>query len=173
MQRKLIEELRGGDRRSIGRSDEIARRAAADRALFGKLVEALWHEDAIVRMRAADAIEKASAGNHGLLNPYKAELMGLLGEATQQELRWHLAAMVARLELTRGEMRRAATTLREYMGDKSSIVRTFAMQALADLAERDESMKSDVLELIRRAVKTGSPAMRARGRKLLKRMERS
>ena len=167
-----LSELTGGDRRSIGRSNEVAARAAKSAATFAQVIESLWHEHPIVRMRAADAAEKASAQNPKLLAPYKAELLGLFDEATQQELRWHLAQIVPRLDLTRAECRRAAATLREYLGDRSSIVKTFALQALADLAERDESLRSEVLELIRGATKTGTAAIRARGRMLLKKMDR-
>jgi hypothetical protein len=166
-------ELTGGDRRSIGRANEVAVRAAKSAATFGQLIESLWHEQPVVRMRAADAAEKASAQKPQLLVPYKAELLGLLDEATQQELRWHLAQIVPRLDLTRAERHRAAAALREYMGDRSSIVKTFALQALADFAERDESLRGEVLELIRGATKAGTPAMRARGRMLLKKMDRA
>lgn len=163
--------LTGGDRRSIGRANEIAARAAKSAATFRQLIESLWHEQPVVRMRAADAAEKASAQNPKLLAPYKAELLGLLDEARQQELRWHLAQIVPRLHLTRAERQRAAAAFREYLSDRSSIVKTYALQALADLAEKDESLRAEVLELIRSATKTGTPAMRARGRMLLKKMD--
>ena len=41
------------------------------------------------------------------------------------------------------------------------------MQALADLAERDEQMRYWVLPLLAELTRTGTPAMRSRGRKLL------
>jgi hypothetical protein len=131
---------------------------------------ALWHRDPVVRMRAADAAEKASARHKALLAPHKPELLGLLCEATQQELRWHLAQMVPRLELTAEERRRAMSALRLYLRDRSSIVKTCAMQALADFTGQDPALQSEVLELLRKLTETGTPAMRARGRKLLRRM---
>ena len=166
-----LSELTGGDRRSIGRSNELAAQAAKSAATFAQVIEALWHEQPVVRMRAADAAEKTSAQNPRLLAPYKAELLGLLDEASQQELRWHLAQIVPRLDLTRAERQRAAAALRQYLGDRSSIVKTFALQALSDLAEKDEALRSEVLELIRGATKTGTAAMRARGRMLLRKID--
>jgi hypothetical protein len=50
-------------------------------------------------MRAADAAEKVSAKKPRLLDRHKAELLGLLAEAEQIELRWHLALMIPRLRL--------------------------------------------------------------------------
>jgi hypothetical protein len=164
--------LRGGDRRSIGRSNQAAALAAKNPEIFEQLIEALWHADPVVRMRAADAAEKASLQQVELLNAFKLELLGLLAETQQQEVRWHLAQMVPRLRLTRGERHRAASALRRYLQDKSSIVRTFAMQALAELSAEDASLRAEVLELVRHLTKTGSPAMKARGRKLLKQLEK-
>jgi len=171
MARSVITRLRGGDRRSLGGANAVAAEASADSRIFRELVEALWHTDPVIAMRAADAAEKASLKNPKMLKPFTKELLGLLEEAVQQELRWHLAAMITRLELTREQTQRAVTALRNYLEDRSSIVKTFAMQALADLAERDEALKEEALEIVRRCTKTGTPAMRARGRKLLARLE--
>ena len=123
-------------------------------------------------MRAADAAEKASRSNPDLLQPHKRELLGLLGEAVQQELRWHLALMIPRLQLTAVERRRAAECLEVYLEDRSSIVKTFAMQGLADLARQDPGLQVEVREQIRTLTRTGTPAMKARGRKLLTELER-
>lgn len=172
MSRKVIERLKGGDRRSIGEAGPVAALASEDKKTFGKLVEALWHADPLVRMRAADAAEKASSQNKDLLQPFKRELLGLLAEATQQELRWHLAQMVPRLELTRHERARAAVALRTYLDDRSSIVKTWALNALAELAMQDHSLRPEALELVRHAAKSGTPAMRARARHLLRRLDR-
>ena len=54
----LVARLQGGDRRSIGRVDEVVREVLADPSLFGRLFEGMLHEDPLIRMRAADAAEK-------------------------------------------------------------------------------------------------------------------
>lgn len=165
--------LAGGDRRSIGRADQVAAIVSKDRTLFPELIAGLWSEDPIVRMRAADAAEKVSREHPALLKPHKAELLGLMAEAEQQELRWHLAAMVPRLALTTNERQRAADSLRDYLDDRSFIVKTFALQGLADLAQNDEAMRVPVIELLREAERSGTAAMKARSRKLLHKLERA
>jgi hypothetical protein len=62
-------------------------------------------------MRAADAAEKVSAQEPRLLDRHKPQLLGLLAEAEQIELRWHLAAMIPRLHLTPAERQRTAAAL--------------------------------------------------------------
>ena len=167
----LLECLTGGDRRSIGRSDEVAERVLRRPALLGELIRGLWAADPLVRMRAADAAEKVTLDRPELLRPFKAELLRLLDEADEQELRWHLAQMVPRLALTKKERSRAASTLRRYLKDHSSIVKTCALQALADLATSDKSLVLEVKALLQDSVRNGTAAMKARGRKLLPQFE--
>jgi hypothetical protein len=79
-------------------------------------------------MRTADAVEKVTRKKPELLTPYKKELLGLIAEAEEAELRWHLAAMVPRLPFNSKERQRVASTLELYLADCSSIVKTFALQ---------------------------------------------
>lgn len=57
-------------------------------------------------------------------------------------------------------------------GDRRMIVKTFALQGLADLADGGASMRPAVIELLRESTRNGTAAMKARGRKLLVQMER-
>ena len=123
-------------------------------------------------MRAADALEKISREQAIFLQSHTAHLLGLLAETTQQEVRWHLAVILPRLLLTDSERRRVAQILQSYLEDRSSIVKTFAMQGLADLTDQYASLRPTVVDLIRSLTRTGTPAMRARGRKLLQKLER-
>jgi hypothetical protein len=164
--------LRGGDRRTIGRADQVAAIVAKNLRLFPKLIAGLWSADPLIRMRAADAAEKVTRERPELLTPFKKELLGLMTEATEQELRWHLAAMVPRLPLNAAERQLAISSLNGYLEDRSSIVKTFALQGLADLARGDPAIQPTVVEILRDATRNGTPAMKARSRKLLLRLER-
>lgn len=196
---KILGQLEGGDRRSVGRADEVAALVSRNPKLFPRLFAGLWSDDPLVRMRATDAAEKVTRTAPQLLQPYKAELLGLLAESAlgepefvesdqqpvqkrvrrsskqvvqqpiQQEVRWHLAVMVPRLKLIPAEAQRVASQLSVYLEDRSSIVKTFALQGLWDLAQQHASVRPLVVELLQLAVRTGTPAMRARARKLLAR----
>lgn len=163
--------LAGGDRRSIGRSNHVATLVEGHPHLVDQLVKLLWDSDTLVSMRAADALEKISRGKGSLLQPHKAQLLGLLAEAKQQELRWHLAVMVPRLRLTPGECGRVATVLKTYLDDRSSIVKTSAMQGLFDLSAQDPGLRLELVDMLRALARSGTPAMRARGRRLAKQLE--
>jgi hypothetical protein len=165
---KLKDWLVGTDRRSIGHANEVGALVLREPRRFAELIGFLWSDDPVVRMRAADAAEKISLQRPRLLAPFKAELLGLLLEAEQQELRWHLALMIPRLTMTKKERQRAAEGLRRYLEDRSSIVKTFAMQGLTELASVEQSLLPEVREILADAERAGTPAMRARARKLVK-----
>lgn len=165
----LLARLAGGDRRSLGRANEVA---AHNPRLFPALVAGLWSADPLVRMRAADAVEKITREQPKLLQPYRKELLGLLARAEQQEPRWHLALMVPRLALDPVERHRARRMLQTYLRDASSIVKTCALEGLAGLAQSEPAMRPPLIELLREAARSGTPAMKARSRKLLRRLDR-
>ncbi len=164
---RLLGRLTGGDRRSIGKSNDVVADVLRAPVLFAELVAGLVAGDALVRMRAADAAEKVSARHPAWLVPHKRALLECASSAEQQELRWHLALMLPRLPLLASEREQVVALLIGWLSDKSAIVRTFCMQGLADLAQQDAGLRVRVLTLLRRLVQTGTPAMRTRGRRLL------
>ena len=163
--------LVGGDRRSIGRSNEVAELVIKNPKRAIELFQCLWDSDSSTRMRAADAMEKLSRNHATLLQPFKTQLLGLLAGAVQQEMRWHLALTIPRLRLTVPECHQVAELLQTYLQDRSSIVKTFAMQALSELTIQDDGLRPMVIEIILSLTRTGTPAMRARGRILLKQLK--
>jgi hypothetical protein len=163
----LLRKLQGGDRRSIGKSREVAGRVLADPELFGIVFDGMLDDDPLIRMRCADAVEKITALRPDLLPPYKRKLLREVAPIEQPEVRWHVAQLISRLALDRRERRAAAKILTGYLGDESRIVKTFSMQALADLAEGNADLRPGIVRTIQRLTRTGSPAMRSRGRKVL------
>ena len=169
----LLEMLRGGDRRSIGRADEVSARVMKDPSLFGELFDGMLVDDPIVRMRAADAVEKVTAERPDLLQPYKRKLIGRVARIDQQEVRWHFAQIVPRLELTEKQRSRVIDILLSYMDDDSAIVRTFSLQALADLAESDATrLRRKAIKLCEEALASGPKSMQSRAKKLLVKLRR-
>jgi hypothetical protein len=167
----IVELLRGGDRRSIGRADQVAAIVSKETSLFARLIAGMWDDDDVVKIRAADAAEKVSRERPKLLLPFKGELLGLMGETEQQELRWHLAAMIPRMDLEPRERALAMRHLRGYLEDRSSIVKTYALEGIWELSREDPNARAEAVEILREAVRTGTAAMKARSRKILARIE--
>lgn len=166
----IIEKLKGGDRRSIGKANEIVSDVLNNPTLFGVVFNSMLSNDPIVRMRAADAIEKITEERPEYLQPYKMVLIEQVAAVEQQEVMWHVAQMIPRLELSEGERNLAVEILFGYLDSRSKIVQTSSIQALADLTEKDESLLPQVVEVVEHLTDTGSAAVRSRGRKLLKKL---
>jgi hypothetical protein len=62
--------------------------------------------------------------------------------------------------------------LESWLNDASSIVKTAALQGLADLTRHDPAALPGVLDLLRIQGRSGTPAMRARSRILLSKLEK-
>ena len=163
----ILELLAGGNRRSIGRVSKLVTMLERRPDLLPELLHQMWNADAVIAMRAADALEKLTRRQSEVLQRFKKELLGLAEETRQQELRWHLAAMLPRLQLSPKERERVVAVLTGYLNDKSSIVKTFALQGLFDLSVLHSELRPRIEELLTVAVSTGTAAMRARSRKLL------
>ena len=140
--------------------------------LVRQLIECLWDEDEGVAGRAADAVETVAAESPQIVARWKDALMGRLIEAGPIKLRWHLGLVMTGMRLTRPECRRVYGVLQGWLDHKSSIVKTCAMQGIAELTRQDPSLKDEVLDLLRVLSRSGTPAMRARGRILIGQLEK-
>jgi HEAT repeat protein len=155
------------DRRSTGRADAVAAAVLAEPERFLELVTAMLGDDRLVRMRAADAAEKVTRARPDLLAPHAQTLLDRVAALPEPEVRWHVAQLLPRLPLPAVEREPAIGVLRGYLDDTSRIVQTCALQALVDLTEGDARTRASVLALVRRWARDGSPAVRARARRLL------
>jgi HEAT repeat protein len=162
----ILRKLEGGDRRSIGRSNEVVTEVIAHPELFEAVFSGLRSGDEVLRARAADALEKITLRHPEYLRPYKAQLV-VLARLDQKEVRWHVAQMLPRIRWNRRERRKVLDVLTQYLNDESRIVKTFTMQALAELARQMPKLRPAVLPRLRELTAAGTPAMKARGRKLL------
>ena len=167
MPASLLEELTGGDRRSIGRVPSVVQRVRRNPDLVSEPVRGLRHGNSLVRIRAADALEKASRDRPAMLAPFQELLLEIAEESVEQEVRWHSAQMLPRLPLTRKDVDRAASILRGYLADRSAIVKVCALQALVELSCRDRRLVPMAIKTVETACRTGTPAVKARGEKLL------
>ena len=57
---QVLDKLKGGDLRSIGRAEKVVQDILEDPALFAEVFEGMLDDDPQVRMRSADAVENNS-----------------------------------------------------------------------------------------------------------------
>ena len=162
-----------GDLRTTGKSGEVVKLVLSNPMLFEDVVNAILTDDPGIRMRAFDAAEKITQRHSEWLHPYKKLFLEKISKINQQEVRWHTAQMLPRIKLTKTERKRVFDLLLTYLEDKSRIVKTSTMQALADIAIQDNAYLNQVQKLLSNMMVEGSPAMKARAKKLLLALEKA
>ena len=150
-----------------GKSEEVVALVLSKPALFEDVVNAILVDNPGIRMRASDAVEKITRDHPEWLKPYKQQFLNTIANIDQKEVRWHVAQILPRFKLTKKEREKVYSLMMSFLTDKSSIVKTFAMQALTDIALQDKKYVNKVNLLICKLIKDGTPAMQSRGKKLL------
>jgi len=155
--------LAGGDRRSIGQAEAVLALLRRDAARFDNVFSCLMHADPLVRMRAADALEKFSRDNAASFTPHQGALLARTLEDGTAEMRWHLIAITARLPLDTGQAVSFCQYLEERLRhDDSRIVKVAALQAACDLGGQHAALAERVGRMLRFARASVWPSLRAR-----------
>ncbi len=164
--------LKGNDLRSIGKSNEVVKLVGDNQELFDEIFAGIFHDDPVIRARCADAAEKVSQKKPSMLKPHKKTILKNLDKFSQKEVNWHIALMLGYLSFTKSEKEKVVDHLFRWMAEKGSIiVRVCCMQTLSKLASIDSNLKKVLISEIKKMMITGSPAIKARGRILLKEMK--
>ena len=166
-QDKLLVDLGQGDLRTNRQVDQVVARIENNPEAFKQVFEGLYMYDKGLRMRCADALEKAARNSPALLQPYKKQILHDIALIKQKEVQWHVAQMLGYLDLTQEEVLHAAKILEKFFTtSKSNIVRVYAMQTLSDLTRSNLRIKPKVDKLIEQALHSGIPSLTVRARRL-------
>ena len=159
--------LKGGDLRSIGEVNQVVAQVN-DQQTFDDLFKLLYNTERKVVMRAADAIEKITVKNPGFLRQHKDKILSLCDVAKHIELKWHLALLVSRLDLTKNEVRRIWQVLTIWATDnkESKIVRVNSLQGLYNISYNNKELIRDFNLILRKVERENVPSINARLRKL-------
>lgn len=134
--------LSGGDPRSLGDVEEVIDSVIGDPAQLDELFTCLFCEDAVVRMRAADGLEKLARRRPELLVPYIGRLLDEVAAIEQPSVQWHLAQIVAEVPLHPSQRRRAVEILKRSLERADNwIVLNSTIEALGRLAQDDPELR--------------------------------
>lgn len=158
-----------GHANSLGRVDEVIEFVLHDKSRLDELYGCLFNEDAWVRMRAADALEKICRHHPGWLLPYIDRLQDELAASTQPSIQWHLAQIYSQVDLTPNQKRVAIHWLKQLLSTKEIdwIVAANAMDALVQFTRDGSFSVAEVIPLLRTQQKHKSKAVIKRANKLL------
>ena len=160
----IKQSLLGGDRRSLQGVDQVIAAALADPSALEALFECLFCSDAVVRMRAGDALEKIARIRPELLARFTGRLLGDVADVDQPSIQWHLAQILTEIELTPRQRQRAIAILKRNLERYEDwIVLNLTLHALAHFARDDPELHRELVVILRshRADTRSSVAKRA------------
>ena len=99
---------------------------------------------------------------------FRKDILKLAMTAGDLRVRWNLIIILGKLPCTPSQRAATVDWLFERLRDSSPLTRTFALQALMDLGKSDPALRLRAIPIAHEFAETGSAAMRARARKLLK-----
>ncbi|SKC83588.1 hypothetical protein [Ohtaekwangia koreensis] len=171
MNSELSHLLIGRDIRTNQRNQEVIKRIK-DQAAFNELFAFLFHHERALVMRAAEAIEKITRQHKEYIQSHKAHLLSLMQTSDHVELKWHIAQLLPRLELSNSELTVVWHKLYYWAmnPNEGKIVRINALQGLHQLSLLHPSLKGSLGEVLTQLGYEKTPWLRASIRKLQKRL---
>ncbi len=170
MGQSFAEMLRvGGKTNSLGRSDEVIDIVLNDKSRLKELYDCLYEDDAWLRMRAIDSLEKICRLNPDWLELYTNKMLDELIMSDQPSIKWHLAQMITEMNLSEEQKQKAMLWLKEQLLsiEVDWIVAANVMDSLAQFT-RDTSMpKEELTALLKLQQQHRSKSVVKRATKLL------
>jgi hypothetical protein len=155
-----------GPEAALGEMVEAAFGAEGE-VVRGELVRLLRDDDKAVVERAARTLKKIAERDGAALFAWRKKLLEEAFRAVDVRVQWNLTIVLGKLPLRGADKALAVELMYERLRDKSGLNRTMAMQALMDLSAQDAGLRARVMPIVMEFVENGTPAMRARARKLL------
>ncbi|MGF7228596.1 MAG: HEAT repeat domain-containing protein [Candidatus Saccharibacteria bacterium] len=159
----------GGHANSLGRVNDIIELVLDDESRLDELYSCLFDEDAWVRMRAADALEKICRQHSDWLQPYINKFQDELATSAQPSIQWHMAQIYREVDLTDKQKQRAISWLKQLLSTKDVdwIVAANAMDTLVQFTKGGFFPRTELAPLLKVQQQHKSNAVVRRANKLL------
>ena len=140
----------GGKSNSLGEVNEVIELVLDDRVRLEELYMCLFDEDAWIRMRAADALEKICRVHPAWIEPYIDRMQADLSDSQQASIQWHLAQIYQQVNLTAAQKQHALSWLTKLLSSNKIdwIVAANSMKTLAYFMQKGDYPKEAMIRLL-------------------------
>ena len=164
-------QMSGGNKRKIN-NRQVIEAVLHDPTRVGELFECVKDQDAYVRMRASDALEKVCRTNASIVQPLKTRVLNEMSTIDQPSVQWHYAQIVDQLHLTPQETAQVISKLQANFETYDDwITRTITMEVLGHFALQDEALRAYLIPQLEELTKERRVSLSTRARKILKQLE--
>jgi TPR repeat protein len=159
----------GGKSNSLGRASEVIEAVLHDKARLKELYGCLFNEDAWVRMRAADSLEKICRVHPDWLELYIDRISKDLAGSNQASIQWHIAQIYRQVALSASQKHFAINWLEKLLSSAQIdwIVAANAMDTMAQFVRSGSVSKTDFRALLKIQCQHKSNAVIKRASRLL------
>lgn len=139
----------GGKTNSLGRADEVISIVLNDQSKLDDLYECLFADDAWVRMRAADCLEKVCRVHSDWIETYIDRMLAELTTSSQPSIQWHLAQIFATVRLSDDQRKQATVWLKGLLSTQEVdwIVSVNTMKTLLQFYRDKQVLRHDIMLL--------------------------
>lgn len=139
---------------------------------FGIIFSDVFNEDAKLKCKALEKIEKITKKHPYLLESKKGIILDVMAKVELPEIQAYVAKILPRLSLNKKEMKIVKNILDTYLKSNSTNVQKNTLQAISDLARQGKINKRGAIWSIYFFMSHSSVAtLIARSKKLLKALE--
>jgi hypothetical protein len=165
----FAEVLSVGKPNSLGRADEVVQVVLADKKQLDELYDCIFADDAWIRMRAIDSLEKVCRVHPDWIEEYADKILEELTSSTQPSIQWHLAQIFNQIHLTPKQQKAAVNWMNDLIAttDVDWIVSANTMDTLAQFTRDSKFSQSELTKLLKVQQKHKSKAVLKRANKLL------
>jgi HEAT repeat protein len=162
---QILDWLSGGDLRSDGFANEVAKSVLQNPQLFDDLYQGLSASDDVVRARSADALEKVTRERPDLIVEHLTDLKHLSHCDHVPMVKMHLAMIFGHLAPYPEHVNDLRSTLIDLLNDESVFTRSWAIVSLCIIARKYPGKNEDIIRRIVPLQEDKSVAIRSKVRK--------
>lgn len=153
---------------------KLAKKICGDKALYHDLIQLIIHAEKPIPQYGAWLLQHCGDENPELIIPYVAELLELIEGEVHDGVRRGVLRSFADIQLPTDTLGKAADLCFHYLEDpkEAVAVRVFAMTVLWNVCKTEPDLMNELKLLIESVTPTGSAALAARGRMVLKEMKK-
>lgn len=159
----------GGKSNSLGRTSEVIELVLRNKNQLDELYGCVFNDDAWIRMRAIDALEKICRQHPDWLLPYVDKFQVELASSSQPSIQWHLAQIYSQINLTAEQKLNAINWLKDLLSSVNVdwIVAANAMKTLVQFTKDGSVSKNVTVQLLELQQKHKSNSVVRKVNKLL------
>ncbi len=167
---EIRELLSGGDRRGIAQSNRVRLLIEDNPSLVSELAALTDDQDWLITQRALDLLEKLAHDHADWVAPHKTVFIGPLAASDKWEVRLQIVRALPLFHWSPTQAHRVEEILLENVRFPQIFVRAWALDGLARLAERKQTLLPIVRKHLREFERSPSKALQARAKQIRARL---